>query len=204
MIRNFPLNKIRLSSVAALAILGLSAVTVADTPLGAGLQECAAITDDAERLSCFDVLASTSNDMTAAAPAAPAAPAVETTPEVPAAPTVEAAPVAPPATPAAPVAVAATTSPEVIPLSDDVGKTTAPDEKSESPKYASKVTKCTENKQSGQYYFYFENGQVWKQSKYRKLRWRECEFDVTVEKSAFGYDMYIPEKDRTIRVSRIR
>lgn len=200
----------RLFSVAAAALLGLPAVTVADTSLGAGLQECAAITDDAERLSCFDALASTSRGMTAAAPTAPAVPAaptVETTPAVPAARTVETAPAAPPATPAepaAPVAVASTAPTDVVPLSDDVGKTSAPGEKSNSPKYATKVSKCTENPQSGQYYFYFDNGQVWKQSKYRKLRWRECEFDVTIEKSAFGYDMYIPEKDRTIRVSRVR
>jgi len=202
------MNKLPLSCVTAIAILVLPGFSVADDSLAAGLENCAAIADDTDRLVCFDALASNK----AAPPAIPAVAEVattQTTPVAPAAPPTAAAelPQAVPDAAAAelPQAVPDVAPAEVVPLSDDVGKSSV--KRAEAPKsqkYSTRVTRCVENKQSGQYYFYFDNGQVWKQSKYRRLRWKECEFDVIVTKGIWGYEMYIPEKDRTIRISRLR
>ena len=166
-----------------------------------GIRQCATVADDDERLRCFDALARE----TTHASATPSAVA-----PVPAAP--------PPAEPAAAAASSAAVTPEpppaesaagavaeAEPISDDIGLSGIESkDKPEPKKYSATVTKCEESKQSGQYYFFFENGQVWKQANYKRLRWRDCEFDVTVSKGTFGYEMYVPEKDRTVRVARIR
>ena len=49
-----------------------------------------------------------------------------------------------------------------------------------------------------------ENGQVWKQSNYRQLAFKNCDFDIEISKGTFGYQMYIPSKDRSVRVARVR
>lgn len=96
-------------------------------------------------------------------------------------------------------------APDVVPLTDEIGKERVAGAKTEeAPKYAGTVTRCEESRQSGQTYFFFENGQVWKQANYRRLNLRNCRFDVTVAKDTFGYELHIPSKDRRVRVSRVR
>lgn len=172
--------------VAAAIALVWTGAAAADDALGVALGKCKSIGNDAERLICFDAVAAMVGDASAAAPAPEAA-----------------------ASPPAPAPVPeATTRPEasgVVPLTDEVGKERVAGAKAEeSPKYAGTVTRCEESRQSGQTYFFFENGQVWKQANYRRLNLRNCRFDVTVAKDTFGYELYIPSKDRRVRVSRIR
>ena len=211
MIDQYSNKKPRLFLVAAIGILLLPAAAYADDSLGAALEICATIENDNDRLSCYDALALLNDGVAPAVESAAEPAAAEPAPAEPVAePAAEPAPTAPetltPAAKPAPAAVAATaeTLPEVIPLSDEIGKSGVRKDDDAPQKHSARVTKCVENKQSGQYYFYFDNGQVWKQSNYRKLLWRKCEFDVTIAKAIFGYDMYIPEKDRTVRVSRLR
>ena len=204
-------SKARLFCIVAAVLFALPAVAQTEGALGAGLKKCGAIADDAARLSCFDALVL----VTGSAPAAPArsatpadpAPAAKATGETPPAmPAVEPVPAVEPAPTVEPaVAAVPEEEPAVEPISDEIGKSSIKvEEQPEPKKYSAKVTRCEENPQSGQYYFFFENGQVWKQAKYRRLRWSECSFDVEVSKGTFGYDMYIPEKDRKIRITRIR
>lgn len=96
-------------------------------------------------------------------------------------------------------------APGPVPLTDDVGKERieAPDY-AEEPRFTAHVTSCRKNPQSAQYSFTFDNGQVWKQSNYRSLNLRNCDFDVEILRASFGYNMYIPSKDRTVRVTRVR
>ena len=92
-----------------------------------------------------------------------------------------------------------------VPLTDEVGKERIePIQDEDREKYASRVKSCQESVQSGQTYFTLENGQVWKQSNYRRLGFRNCEFDIEISKGMFGYSMYIPSKDRNIRVTRVK
>ncbi len=172
-----------LTVVAGVLLLSAQSATANDV-LPGSLAECASIADDTERLACFDAVASAHSTRPPAAPAAPAQPA---TPEPPA-----------PAS-AAPAAAGPT------PITDEVGRERVEGGRDEEPpEYSATVTRCEENQQSGQTYFYFENGQVWKQANYRRLRFRECRFDITLTEDNFGYVIYIPSKDRRVRVTRIR
>ena len=82
------------------------------------------------------------------------------------------------------------------PLPDDLG----------SPKniqYSGLVTSC----QQGQYddwYFIFDNGQIWKETNKRNRRFNDCNFNVTIKKDGFGYKMQIDGEEKTIRVIRHR
>ena len=82
------------------------------------------------------------------------------------------------------------------PLPDDFGvsgpKTT---------EYRGVVTSCRQG-HYGDWYFVFDNGQVWKEVNRRNRRFKECDFDVTIAKDSFGYKMRIESLDKTIRVKR--
>ena len=163
--------------LATAVIASLVAAPAQSQDLGKAITSCASITEDNARLTCFDALAAMMGDVPEAE--ATDAPAAET----------------------AAVLVAAT----VAPLTDDIGKERVePKDPDEQPRYASHVTSCTESIKSGQYYFTLDNGQVWKQSNYRRLGFKNCDFDIEISKGTFGYQMYIPSKDRSVRVARVK
>ena len=161
--------------LAGLAVLAtIIAVPAQSQDLGEALARCATIAEDDARLTCFDALG--------------ALLVGEQDAEQVVAPAVVAAAPAGPA-----------------PLTDAVGKERIEQPKAdEREKYSARVVSCQESVQSGQYYFRFENGQVWKQSNYRRLGFRDCEFDIEISKDSFGYQMYIPSKDRSFRIARVK
>ena len=67
------------------------------------------------------------------------------------------------------------------------------------------MTKCQQAR-DGRWYFWFNNGQVWKQSNINRQRFRECSYLATISRDAFGYKMVIDEngKQRSVRVSRVK
>ena len=155
--------------------------SLADDAVSGGLVDCAAISDDMQRLACFDALAARHEGEPAAPPAPPPTPA------------------AAPASPAPSADVGPT------PITDEIGRERVEGpSRDEAPVYTANVTRCEENRQSGQTYFFFENGQVWRQANYRRLRLRDCRFEVNLSEDNFGYSMYIPSEDRRFRVTRIR
>ena len=83
----------------------------------------------------------------------------------------------------------------VMPL-DELGR-------SKNDQYVGLITSCKKG-QYGKWYFIFDNDQVWKDVNNRNLRFKECHFNATITKSAFGYKMRIEGSDRTIRVTRIQ
>jgi hypothetical protein len=156
----------------------LSAVpAVPQDAVGTALNKCAGIAEDDARLTCYDALAVVLiGDQGDSGVVAPA------------------------------VAVASAATPSgPAPLTDAVGKERIePKKDKEREKFAGQVVSCKESAQSGQTYFVLENDQVWKQSNYRRLGFRDCQFDIEISKNAFGYEMYIPSKDRTVRISRVK
>ena len=93
---------------------------------------------------------------------------------------------------------------DVKPLTDAVGKENVRrDDSIVNPEYAATVTRCERNPR-GRYYFYFANGQVWKQTNSRRLHFRDCNFEVTVSRDIFGYKMSIAGQRKRIRISRIK
>ncbi len=165
---------------AGASVLTVFAIIVAapaqSQDLGKALAGCASIAENEARLTCFDALAALLGDVQdAEGVVAPAA------------------------------VVAATPAAGPVPLTDEVGKERIePKHADEREKYASRVKSCQESIQSGQTYFTLENGQVWKQSNYRRLNFRNCEFDIEISKGTLGYNMYIPSKDRSVRVARVK
>lgn len=97
---------------------------------------------------------------------------------------------------AQPEAVAGTAT-SVQPLPDDLGKSTA------AINYSGLITSCKKSS-SGVWYFAFDNGQVWKEVNKRNRRFKECNFNVTITKDAFGYKMRIHDLERSLRVRRSR
>lgn len=65
------------------------------------------------------------------------------------------------------------------------------------------VTRCSEGG-NDRYVFYFDNGQVWKQSNNDRVRFRDCNFDVTITKDFFGYKMQQEGETRRIRIKRVK
>lgn len=172
--------------------------------LATALGECRQIDDDRARLICFDAVAAMSTADERDDETTPTA-AAETPQSSAAATDAESAQPAAAATVESTAGIAPEAADDIVPLTDEVGlervdgvRQAAP------PTYSSRVTRCEVNRQSGQTYFFLENGQVWKQANYRRLNLRDCRFDVTLSKDTFGYELAIPEKDRTVRVSRIR
>ena len=170
------------------------------------MRKCAAIEDTDARLTCFDAVASVAQPV--ATDAAPEAPTALTEPAATPKPAAPAAVAVPAAAGAASLADAESGAAEMNdapqPLTDDVGKERVEPAQREKPEYAARVVRCERSQQSGQTYFYLDNDQVWKQANYRRMSLGDCNFDARLTKDAFGYELYIPEKDRTVRVSRIR
>ena len=82
------------------------------------------------------------------------------------------------------------------PLPDDFGC-------SKSVQYSGLITSCKKG-HYGNWYFIFDNGQVWKEVNKRNLRFKECNFNATITRDTFGYKMRIDSVERTIRVRRTR
>lgn len=97
---------------------------------------------------------------------------------------------------AQPEAATPATATSAQPLPDDLGTS---DQKTTN--YSGTITSCKKGFY-GDWYFYFDNGQVWKEVNNRNRRFKECNFDVTITKDRFGYKMRIDDSEKTIRVRR--
>ncbi|MBT8081903.1 MAG: hypothetical protein KJO56_05735 [Gammaproteobacteria bacterium] len=82
------------------------------------------------------------------------------------------------------------------PLPDELGRSTT-------AQYVGLITSCKKGGR-GDWYFFFDNGQVWKEVNRRNLRFKECNFNATIMTDSFGYKMRIDGEERTIRVKRHR
>jgi hypothetical protein len=95
---------------------------------------------------------------------------------------------------------------EPNPLTEEVGQEQLdskdkPDQEPEA--FAGRVTDCRQNA-DGKWYFYFANGQVWKESNSGRQRFKDCDFEATITKDAFGYKMQIDGEGKKIRIGRVR
>jgi hypothetical protein len=188
----FSFSQFRFSSAALVLLTFISAPLAADSEVEAILK-CKSMQDSAARLACYDSL----NSPSSAQQSDPAERAVPAVPDVP----VE----APPATPK-PAAVVPAASPppdERAPeiLSDKVGRETLGPKKGEEVLVRGRIVRCREDLTS-KYVFYFENGQVWRQKDNSRIRWDECDFEVTISKDFFGYKMVRDGEKKKVRIAR--
>ena len=101
-----------------------------------------------------------------------------------------------------PAAVAVPAATGAQPPPDDVATLTVGDDKeSKSAHYSGRITSCKKG-HYGDWFFNFDNGQVWKEVSRRKLEFEECNFDATITKDLFGYKLSIAALEKPIRVKR--
>lgn len=185
------MNEPTMRRLAAVALLLVGARVAAQEP--ADFARCNAIDDATERLACYDTVSG--RTMPSAEPAAAAEPKAAPAP----------AAVSEPAATPEPAAAAVDAKP-VTDLTDEVGEEQLdrPDRPTEEPTLVrGTVTDCKRDA-SDKYYFYFDNGQVWKQKNSARMQRRSCFFGVTIEKDFFGYKMRIDGEKSEIRISRVR
>lgn len=93
------------------------------------------------------------------------------------------------------------TSSQTEQLPDNLGG--ADFSKGKEPKsYAGKVVSC-KAAHDRKWFYFFENGQVWKQVDRRRIRHKTCEFEVAIKKDGLGYVMYY-DQNRKVRIKRKR
>ena len=163
---------------AAVCLIGAVSV-VANAQVPDSLTACRALEDDAARLACYDEAMSRDKS----SPEVAASAATDTT--------------------ATTVTTAATTAavPATVPLDDEVGRESL--NRGDEPAIVGRLVECRGDYRS-KYHFYFDNGQVWKQTNNARIRWNDCNFDVNIEKDAFGYKMNRVGDKKTVRISRVR
>jgi len=184
-------SRILCGSIAGLSVVAMTSSVLAADPDVAAILNCKALQDDAARLACYDQLNSPAGEKpspTRSAPVASPPPApVETTPAVP--PVTEKTKTVRES--AAPV------------LDDDIGRENMGADVTDRLLVRGRVVACSASR-SGKLTFTFANGQVWRQKDNKKVRWRDCNFDVGIRKDFFGYIMKRDDDDKAVRIARVK
>jgi hypothetical protein len=151
-----------------------------------GLDECRNITDSLERLACYDGIGETEGraEAKATAPELEAPDTVldnkEPTDQETADSTEQAS--------------------EYAALTDDVGLPQAADA---NKPILVKVDRCGEAN-NRRFYFYFDNGQVWKYLGSKKLRYRGCDASARLVEDKFGFTLQMDGDSAKHRVQRVK
>jgi hypothetical protein len=151
------------------------------------LRSCKSIEDASARVACYD-------DLSDRQIPEPTAPGTSLDPSI-ALPSVEKSAVKPLAVEPSSNKPLADPSPEAVRGDND--------DRYETATIRGTVTKCRQD-DNKKYYFYFENGQVWKQSDRKRLKFKDCDFSVTITKDFFGSKMQQDGEDRRIRITRVK
>lgn len=104
------------------------------------------------------------------------------------------------------VAATSAAGSSTVPLDDEIGKESlgfGAQGNEDKPVVLGRVVDCEGDSRS-KYLFYFDNGQVWKQTTSARIRWKDCDFEVNIEKDAFGYKMNRVGEKKTVRILRIK
>lgn len=168
-------SKARLACTAGLFVMCVPVLVLAQS--SEDLSRCGSIEDDAKRVACYDEISgrqSTAKDVTMEAAPSSSAPA-------------------------------AAESEEYAPLTADVGAESldTKDEVDKDEPVRGHITSCRKDSLND-YFFYFDNGQVWKEKSDARLHYKDCDFSVTISRDFFGYKMQIDGEKGRIRISRVR
>ncbi|MGB5333844.1 MAG: hypothetical protein WBM64_00980 [Woeseiaceae bacterium] len=160
--------------LAGMLFLGALPLSHADPVSSEALQACSAIDDASARLACYDEAVGLP------------APAANTK-----------------ATPAEETAAEETAAEKTL---DDLGAETLPGASRADDKelaVRARVTGCKKDARN-KYMFFFENGQVWKQSSDKRVYFKDCNFEVTISRDFFGYRMLKDGDKGRIRIARVK
>jgi len=169
------------------------------------LKVCAKMTDRDARFACYDDLGQRVLNEESADEQPPQEPAVAEAGVVTAATGSRVATEATGAATESTVATEATgAATDVQSLPDHLGGTVFEKESAQGKfDYRGLVTSCKKGS-DGRWYFFFESGQVWKQSNKSRRRFKECYYSVTITRDGFGYKMQIDGESSKIRIARKR
>lgn len=149
----------------------------ADAQDAADLGSCANLEDPQARLACYDAASQGLQEAKPASPPAEAAPARET-PESPAA--------------------ADSAQPSVAVSEEQPG----PEDGKDQP-LRLQLTDCQKGP-TGKWYFYFDDGQVWKQKDNDRFSTKNCNGEVAISKDFFGYKIEFQTTENKIRAARVK
>ncbi len=186
------------TTVMLLGAVAMTAAAEVHSQESGGMAHCAGIDNAEARLACYDEVASKGASKSADPGAAEIVPLPAATRSEPQ-PLTESVRGEP-----QPATAAPGSGPQ--PLTEQVGEEqlsgkSRPEREPES--FRGRVVECKQDA-SKKWYFYFDNGQVWKQRANARLSRRDCDFAVTLTKDSFGYKMQIEGESKKIRVGRIR
>ena len=174
------------------------------------LQACRDYEDPAERMACYDNIDKTTAPAHAAEPAPAVAPAPEAVPAIEADPQPATAEVPEsaarqqpqPAEASLPVEPPPAAAPEeqYQELTDDVG---LPKSDDSLQTIRATVARCGEAS-NRRFYFYFDNGQVWKYLGRKKLRFLDCDNQASLIEDGWGFKLKLDGDERPMRVQRVK
>ncbi len=194
----------------------LSFAAAAESSVEEDLKQCAALQDQAARLACYDGIVARMPDAEPPTPEVTAPVLEQPSEEAVAAEEVsDADSVVADAEQVSKDAVAAVTeeaSDEGAAAAEEAAAAKAANDErlatlgqpGEQVEVQARVVRCTRDSRRRYYYFYFENGQIWKQKSDRRLRYKECDFNVTITKDFFGYRMVPEGETGKIRIARVK
>lgn len=177
----------------AIVLLCVSFTTQADQVDTNSIQACTSIEDDRARLQCYDERIG--RDI---APSIEQAAALAVPKQSEQARQQETAPTATLATGDNPEQSGEAALPQGL-----GGSQFDPQEEQEATSYRGQITQCRKAG-DGKYLFFFASGQIWKQVKSSKKRYKNCNFAVTISEDIFGFKMEIDGRRGNIRISRKR
>jgi len=156
-------------------LVGVPAISHALSTIEQQYLKCSAVARDSARLSCYDLVSREYGQAQAA----------ELEPDEPQPQVAE-------------------DEERFVPMSEDMGLSSLErKETDERQTIRAKVTSCNLGV-SGKYFFYFENGQVWKQVDSGRQKFEACDFTVTITRDLFGYKMQPDVDKRRVRISRVK
>lgn len=159
-----------------------SATAVEPDETAERLKACAAITEEAARIACYEALGKETlaeegnTENVAASSNAESSTAVAATGAA-----------------VTPATVPASSAPTNVPIDGN----RPPEE------YRVAVSSCRTNS-AGETYFTLDNGEVWKRTGGQHVRESECVFSATLRKDFFGYKMTIDDDKGAVRVKRVK
>lgn len=191
--------------VAVLAGLLIPATAAPQSAAAEGIARCTAIDDDAERLRCFDALTSAPEPIIAPPPEAirPQS-AIDSAVEVRALPQ-DAEASAPAPVPAPPAASAPVRDAPVASDAEDQFGRELVSRDDDPDRLVARIVGGFDG-WSGDTIFELDNGQVWRQAEFGRLKYRGPENpEVTIKKGFFGsYRLSVEGTNRWIRVKRVK
>ena len=88
-------------------------------------------------------------------------------------------------------------------LTDDIGLPKKAQEADAEKIVVATISRC-ELASNRIFYFYFENGQIWKYIGRKQLKYRDCSGEAEIQEDRFGFELQLEGDTRSVRVARVK